>query len=159
MARQPPVKRELRFSAELLNDDPTMNKAFIAIPPDVMAVFAPAKRVPVAGTVNGFPFRGSIVTMAGEPCLGVNAQMRAGARAAVGDVAEFVVARDTEERVVDVPADLLAAMSAREREQFAAFSYTHQKEYVRAIEDAKKPETRLRRIAATVDAVRKKLRT
>jgi uncharacterized protein YdeI (YjbR/CyaY-like superfamily) len=59
---------------------------------------------------------------------------------------------DTERRSVDVPDDLRADSAARDA--FAKLSFTHAREYVEWVEGAKRPETRARRIAATVDRVR-----
>jgi hypothetical protein len=155
----PPSSRpgEFRFDAVVRKADPAKDTAFIEIPRDVMAAFAPSKRVPVKATINGVPLSGTIATMGGLACLGLTKALRASAGTQPGDTASVVLARDDAERTVDVPPDLLAAMNARERERFGRLSYTHRKEYVRAIEDAKKPETRRRRIAWTVGAIRAKL--
>lgn len=61
------------------------------------------------------------------------------------------------ERSVDVPADFKKAMSAAERRAFDAMPYSHRKEYVMWIEDAKKPETRLRRINLAREKMRERL--
>jgi uncharacterized protein YdeI (YjbR/CyaY-like superfamily) len=60
------------------------------------------------------------------------------------------------ERTVRVPADLRAALAedADAKAAFAKLSYTHRREYVEWVEEAKRPETRARRIAATVERVR-----
>lgn len=129
----------------------------VSIPEKVMAAFAPRKRVPVKASVNGFAFRTTIHDMGDGPQIGFNATVRKGAGIAAGDMAELVVELDTAERAVTPPADLLAAMNDAERARFAAFSYTHQREFVSAIEEAKKPETRQRRIEKTIAMVRAKM--
>jgi uncharacterized protein YdeI (YjbR/CyaY-like superfamily) len=60
--------------------------------------------------------------------------------------------RDDEPRIITPPADLARALRANPTAQAAwdKLSYTHQKEHARAIEDAKRPETRLRRIEKTI---------
>jgi uncharacterized protein YdeI (YjbR/CyaY-like superfamily) len=66
-----------------------------------------------------------------------------------------VIELDAGERHVDVPDDLAAALRAgKAAKQFDALAYSHRKEYVRRITEAKKPETRARRIADTVTKVR-----
>ncbi len=149
--------REFRFDAVVRKADPAKDTAFIEVPPDVMDAFAPSKRVPVTATVNGAPLTGTIAVMGGRACLGLTKALRAAAGAQPADVVAVVLARDETERTFDVPADLLDAMNARERERFDRLSYTHRKEYVRAIDEAKQPETRRRRIARTVEAIRAKL--
>lgn len=131
-----------------------VSSLFVRLPPKTMAAFAPRKRVPVKVTVNGFTFRTTIADMGGGPMIGFNATARKSAQLAAADVVELTVALDTEERTVTTPADLLAAMSAAERERFDAFSYTHRREFVQSIEDAKKPETRKRRIEKTIEMIR-----
>jgi uncharacterized protein YdeI (YjbR/CyaY-like superfamily) len=54
-----------------------------------------------------------------------------------------------------VPADFAAALrESGLTKAFDALSYTHRKEHVRAIEEAKKPETRARRIEAAIAKLR-----
>jgi uncharacterized protein YdeI (YjbR/CyaY-like superfamily) len=81
--------------------------------------------------------------------IGVNKQHRAAARVAVGDSFDVVVALDEEPRVIEVPADDAAARAA-----FGRLSYTHCREYVEWIAEAKRPATRARRVAETVERVR-----
>lgn len=136
-----------RFRAELIQDDNTTATA-ITIPFDVQKVFGTRGRVPVRGTINGYPYRSSIFTMGGEPFMVVNKQMRAGAGVNAGDVISVVMERDDEPRTIEPPADLARALKAN-REAKAGWdklSYTHRKEIALAIEDAKKPETRAHRI-------------
>ncbi|HJQ23937.1 MAG TPA: YdeI/OmpD-associated family protein [Blastocatellia bacterium] len=140
-----------RFRAELIQDDNSTATAII-IPFDVQKVFGARGRVPVRGTVNGFAYRSSIFTMGGQPFMVVNKQMREGAKAKAGDTVSVVMERDDEPRTVEAPADLKRALKANRSAQAAwdKASYTHRKEYVQAIEDAKKPETRARRIEKAI---------
>ncbi len=140
-----------RFRAELIQDDNSTATAII-IPFDVQKVFGARGRVPVRGTVNGFAYRSSIFTMGGQPFMVVNKQMREGAKVKAGDLVSVVMERDDEPRTVEVPADLKRALRANRSAQAAwdKASYTHRKEYAQAIEDAKKPETRARRIEKAI---------
>ena len=64
------------------------------------------------------------------------------------------IERDADERTVTVPADLAAALAESGlRDRFDAMSYSHRKEHVRAVEEAKAAETRLRRIERAVDMI------
>jgi uncharacterized protein YdeI (YjbR/CyaY-like superfamily) len=78
----------------------------------------------------------------------------------VGDVVAIEVDLDTEERVVAVPEDLAAALGdARVRDAFDRLSYTHQKEYVAWVEEAKREETRKTRIGRSVELLQEGART
>jgi Bacteriocin-protection, YdeI or OmpD-Associated len=88
--------------------------------------------------------------------IGVNKLHRAAARVDVGDTFDVVVALDEEPRVVEVPADLAAALAEHDAAQaaFDRMSFTHRREYVEWIAEAKRPATRARRVAETVERVR-----
>ena len=62
---------------------------------------------------------------------------------------------DTGPREVEVPADLAEALAHDDvaRANFDGMSYTHRKEWVRWIEEAKKAETRATRLAKTVESL------
>lgn len=124
----------------------------ITVPFDVQKVFGTKARVPVRGTINGFPYRSSIMPMGGRHMMAVNKQMREGAGVAAGDTVTVVMERDDESRTVDVPPDLAKALRADKAAKAAweKLSYTHQKEHVRALEEAKRPETRTRRLESTL---------
>ena len=140
-----PVKR---FKV-LLEQYATSEATAITIPFDVREVFGTRARVPVRGTINGFPFRSSIFPRAeGKHYMVVNKAVRAGAKVKGGETISVVMERDDEPRVITPPEDFARALKAN-REAKAAWeklSYSHQKEYAGAIEEAKKPETRTRRI-------------
>jgi hypothetical protein len=129
-------------------------------PFDVVAIFQRKGRVPVKGTINGFPFCSSLMNMGDGHMMAVNAQMRAGAKCTAGDKVAVVMELDEEPRTVEVPGYLkkMIASDARASEFWPRLSFTHQKEYVREIAGAKRPETRQKRIAAMMDALRRKQR-
>lgn len=140
-----------RFRAELIKDDNSTATA-IDIPFDVQKVFGARGRVPVRGTINGFPYRSSIFPMGGRHFLVVNKQLREGAKVSAGETVSVVMERDDEPRTVEAPADFARALKSSKaaREAWDKSSYTHRKEYVQAIEAAKKPETRARRIEKAI---------
>jgi bifunctional DNA-binding transcriptional regulator/antitoxin component of YhaV-PrlF toxin-antitoxin module len=132
----------------------------VVLPDEVAAALGGRGRIPVAGTVNGTAFRSSTMPMGdGRHCVGFRREIRDAAGIAIGDEVEIVLARDDAPRTVDVPADLAAALDADPavRRAFDELSYTHRREYVEAVLDAKRPETRVRRIAQTVAAARAKM--
>lgn len=136
----------------LLEQDTNSSATGIRIPFDVEKVFGTRARVPVRGTINGFSFRSSIVPMGGCHMMAVNKEMREGARVKGGDTVSVVMERDEEPRVITPPTDFARALEANKDAQamWDKLSYTHRKEYARAIEEAKKPETRARRIEKAI---------
>ena|SRR5689334_16201365 len=136
-----------RFRVELIKDDNSTGTA-IEVPFDVQKVFGTRARVPVRGTINGFAYRSSIMPMGGKHLMVVNKQLREGAKIKAGDLVSVVMERDDAPRTVETPADFARALKASRTAQAAwdKASYTHRKEVVQALEAAKKPETRARRI-------------
>jgi uncharacterized protein YdeI (YjbR/CyaY-like superfamily) len=87
--------------------------------------------------------------------LGVLKSIRAELGKGAGDAVTVTVERDAGERTVDVPEDFATALAeAGLREAFDGLSYSHRREHVNAINDAKKPETRTRRIAKALEMLR-----
>jgi hypothetical protein len=144
-----------RFRA-VLEKDTDSSATAIAIPFDVEKAYGSRGRVPVRGTLNGFAFRSSVFPMGGG-ChwLVVNRDMREGAKIKAGEMISVMMERDDEPRVITPPKDFARALAANKAALAAwdKLSYTHRKEYARAIEEAKKPETRERRIAKAIAAL------
>lgn len=116
--------------------------------------FFGAKRAPVKAVINGAEYRGSIVRMGGKYMLGVPKTFREAAGISAGDHIVVTIERDAEIRTVSVPEDFTEALARGGlTDAFDAMSYTHRKEHVRAIEEAKAPETRLRKIAKAVEMI------
>lgn len=74
-----------------------------------------------------------------------------------GDEVKVTVEPDTEPRLVQVPNDLMKELKKdkQAKDFFDKLSYTHQKEYVRWVEEAKKEETRQNRIMRTIEMLKK----
>lgn len=144
-----------RFRA-VLEKDTDSEATAIALPFDVAKAYGSRGRVPVRGTLNGFAFRSSVFPMGGG-ChwLVVNRNMREGAKIKAGETISVVMERDDEPRIITPPDDLARALKANKAALAAwdKLSYTHRKEYARAVEEAKKPETRARRIEKTIAAL------
>lgn len=124
----------------------------ITIPFDVEKTYDTRSRVPVRGTINGFPYRGTIFPVGGKHILVVNRELRANAKVTGGEQVSVTMERDDEPRIITPPTDLARALHANKTAQAAwdKLSYTHKKEHARAVEDAKRPETRVRRIEKTI---------
>jgi Bacteriocin-protection, YdeI or OmpD-Associated/Domain of unknown function (DUF1905) len=115
-----------------------------------------AKRFPVVATVAGYTWRGSVARMKGEFLLGMNREVREAAGVEAGDEVSVEIALDAAERTVEVPAELAAAL-AGDGDAAAAFeglAYTHRKEFARWVAEAKKAETRERRVAKALEMLR-----
>lgn len=126
----------------------------ISVPFDPKAAFGKV-RAPVLVTVNGYTYRSTISSMGGRVFVPLRASHRDAAGLRGGETLEVTLALDTDPREVEPPDDLVAAMDAAPPalERWAELSFTHQREYAEAVEGAKRPETRARRIEATVKAL------
>ena len=137
------------FAAALLEGD--RGGVFVAVPLDVPAVLG-FRRVPVVATFDGMEYRGSVVRMGGEWIIGVRKEIRERIGRRVGDVIQVTLRRDDVPREVEIPDDLLAALSGvpAAKQRFMTMSYTHKREHIEYITEAKKADTRARRIEKTL---------
>lgn len=127
--------------------------AFVEIPFDVEQAFG-KKRVKVNALIDGQPYRGSLVRMGGEShILGVLKEIRQAIGKGPGDEVQVTLEEDLEPREVELPEDFQTALVASPEalRRFQALSYTHQREYVRWITEAKREATRLERIRKAVE--------
>jgi hypothetical protein len=135
---------------KIVSDD---SICFIPVPFDPKAAFGKV-RAPVRVTLNGYTFRSTIFAMGGPPFI----PLRKSNREAALDGAETVQVRielDTEKREVKPPADLVKALKAAPAwDRWKELSFTHQREHAEAIEQAQRPETRVRRIDGAVRMTR-----
>jgi Bacteriocin-protection, YdeI or OmpD-Associated/Domain of unknown function (DUF1905) len=129
--------------------------ALVALPAEAAEVFGTRARFPVRAMCNGVEYRGSTMPMGdGLFCLGLTKAVRAEAGVAIGDEIHVVVVRDTEDRVVEVPHDLAVALEkANLTAAFASLAFTHRKEFARWIVEAKRPETRQRRLGKAIEMI------
>ena len=131
--------------------------AAVVLDDDQVAVVGEgAKRFPVKAVVNGYPWRTSVARMGSEFLVGLSREVRQGAGVEAGDEVEVVIELDTAPREVEVPPVLAQALAADPRAQaaFDAMAFTHRKEYARWITEAKKEETRDRRVQQAVEMIR-----
>jgi hypothetical protein len=140
-----------RFRAELKVEGKTAT--YVVVPLDVPAVFG-RERPPVRGTVNGAALRSTIAKYGNDYFLPINRQLREAAGAAAGDTVDMELELDPKPRIVRLPKDLAAALDAEARASFDRMSYSHRKEYVDWIKEAKREDTRRRRIAKAVELIR-----
>jgi len=151
MSKQRPAPRQ--FHAELVARGPKGAWTHMYIPFDVHEVFGSKARVPVSGTINGFPFRTSIMPVGdGAHYMAITREMQKGANVVAGDTVSVVMQVDTQERSVEVPEDFKAALTRAKAAEshFATLAYSRRKEFVVWLTEAKKPETRAQRIEKSI---------
>jgi Bacteriocin-protection, YdeI or OmpD-Associated/Domain of unknown function (DUF1905) len=139
----------MRFRAELQLFGKTATG--LVVPEEVVTALNGGRRPAVSVQIGTYGWRTTIAPYGGQFLLGISAESRAGAGVSAGDVLDVDLELDTAPREVEVPDDLVTALDAAgARAAFDKLSYTHRKEHVRAVEEAKRPETRQRRIEAAV---------
>ena len=124
---------------------------FVPVPFDPKAVFGKV-RAPVKVTLNGHTYRSTIASMGGLVCIPLRKSNREAAGLVGGETVSVKIELDVEKREVKPPAHFIKALKAAPPawERWQELSFTHQREYVEAIAEAKKPETRARRVENAV---------
>jgi len=141
-------EKKLRFKA-LIEGKEAGVVAAITPPVDVPEFFGTHGRVPVRGTINGFPFRSSLMPCGGPHMMPVNKTLCQGAGAQPGDTVDVVMERDAEERTVEAPPELKKELSKNRKaqERWEKLAFTHKKEMANSISGARQEETKKRRLS------------
>ena len=128
----------------------------LEVPPEVVEALGGGKRPAVTITINGHSWKSRVAIMRGRYLLGLSNANRKSAGVATGDEVEVEVEIDAAPRVVAEPADLARALDAdpAARTAYDHLTDSHQREHVRAIASAKKPETPARRIEKALAMLR-----
>jgi hypothetical protein len=139
------------FEATILRDDPA---CFIPVPFDPRAVFGKV-RAPVIVTLAGYSYRSTIASMGDGPCIPLRRSHREAAGLEGHETLRVTLEPDTAMREVEPPAELVRALKGRPPawQRWQELSFSHRREHVEAIAEAKKPETRARRIRSAVEAI------
>jgi len=147
--------KELKFKVKL-EGVTSSEVAALSAPFDVEKAFGTRARVPVRGTINGFPFRSSLMPMGGCHRMVVNKTIRDGAGVKAGDTVSVVMARDEESRTIDPPPLLKKELAKNKAAQanWEKQSFTNKKEMARLITDAKREDTRVRRLVKVMDVLK-----
>jgi hypothetical protein len=129
----------------------------IPVPFDPKPVFGKV-RASVKVTLNGYTFRSTIAAMGGPFCIPFRKSNREAAGLEGGETLQVRLELDTDTRDMTPPKDFVKALKAAPPawDRWPEMSYTHRREYVEAIEGAKTPETRVRRIENAVEAIRQR---
>jgi hypothetical protein len=130
--------------------------AAVRVPPEVATALGGLKQMRVVGTIDGTEFRSSTMPYRGGLYMGVHKATRAAAGVEIGDEIEVVVARDTSPRVLELPPELESALAAEPelRARWDRLAFSHRREHAEAIAEAKRPETKARRLDAALAYLR-----
>ena len=146
------------FETDLVKGTKFNGWTYIEVPWEVAQQLPRKGRIHVVGFLDTVAYRSSL-NRSGDGALFMfvsqSMQKTLGKRA--DDIVAVRMGIDLEERIVEVPADLMEALEVSEEAKrvFANFSYSHKKELVDWINDCKKPETRLRRIVKAIGMLEK----
>jgi Bacteriocin-protection, YdeI or OmpD-Associated/Domain of unknown function (DUF1905) len=147
----------MKFTAELLRTG--KNTTGIEVPQAVLDALGGGKRPRVRIGLNGFAFSLTLGGMGGRVMVPVSAERRAEAGVSGGNVYEIDIAIDTTPQDIALPHDIAAILAENGlRAQFDALPPSRRKEHVRAITDAKSPETRARRIVKAIEMIAERQR-
>lgn len=128
----------------------------IEVPDAIVTALGSGKRAKVLVTINGHTYRNSVAPLGGVYMIGVSDEVRRAAGVAGGDVVDVDIELDTAPREVEMPADFAAALEAEPnaRRTFDGLSYSNKSWHTSQIAGAKTDETRQRRIAKSIEALR-----
>lgn len=141
------MDKSIIFEAEIKQQG-GINAAFVELPFHPEELFGKKGHVKIYATFDDkADYRGSLVHMGGRPILGLTQEIRKKINKTFGDAVKVQLSEDTEERIVDIPEDVQAIFQEHPKAYkiYREMSYTHRKEYMRWINDAKKTETREKR--------------
>jgi bifunctional DNA-binding transcriptional regulator/antitoxin component of YhaV-PrlF toxin-antitoxin module len=150
------MPKPIHFTAELM--DAGGGGTYVLFPYSTEEKFGIKGRVPVKATIDGEPYRGSLIKY-GNPLhmLLVRKDIREKTGKKAGDMIDVTIEQDSEKREIEIPEDLTKALKANKLETiFLKMSYSHQREYMLWIESAKKAETRENRIVKSIEKLLEK---
>ena len=148
-------EKEFRFRLSIQGKEAGVVSAILP-PIDVKETFGTRGRVPVRGTINGFPFRSSLMPCGGPHMIPVNKTLCEGAGVKPGDIVDVVIERDEDERIVVAPPELQKelAKNKKAQERWEKLAFTHKKEMANSINSAKQEETKKRRLAKVMQVLK-----
>jgi len=128
------------------------NATGFEVPKVVVAGLGAGRRPPVLVTIGDYTYRSSVASLGGRFMVPVSAEVRKAAGVAAGDEVDVRLELDTQPREVTVPEDFASALDGEPeaKRRFESMSYSHKRQHVMAIEEAKTAETRKRRIEKAI---------
>lgn len=154
-----PKMKQYKFEATIENAG--RGASYVLFPYDTKQEFGTCGQVPVKVTFDGVPYTGTMVKY-GHPqhMLPLLKNIREQIGKGPGETVQVVVERDTAERTVTVPPEFAKLLKHEELlPVFENLSFTHRKEYCRWITEAKKEETRTRRLAKAIEMLKSGVKT
>lgn len=146
----------IHFTA-IIKQNGTMNAAFIEFPFSVEELFYKKGQIKIKALLDDrVEYRGSLAKMKSDcHLLGLTQEIRKQLGKTFGDEVSVSLTEDKEERVVEVADDIISVFNENPEAKvlFDVMSYTHKKEYIRWIEEAKKPETRENRKSKMIEMI------
>ncbi len=141
----------LKASGQLVARGPAA--AFVLDDQQVEIVGEGAKRFPVRARVNGYEWRTTVTRMRGEFLVGLNRAVRDSAGVAAGETVTLELELDVAPREVDLPEGLAVALASdpAAKAAFEGLAFTHRKEFASWIDEAKREDTRQRRLTQTLE--------
>ena len=133
---------KVKLSGDGSRDDAT---ASFTLPFDTREVWGKAK-APVKVTINGYSWRSTVGNRGGIQYIVVNAAARFHAGVKAGDAVTIILEPDTKKRDIKIPIELRSALGAKLTEKLNCLSFSHKKEFVVWYSEAKKEDTRARRV-------------
>jgi len=143
----------MRFRAEVEPPEPMRG---LEVPEELVEALGGGKRPRVTITINGHSWRSRVAIMRGRNLIGLSNANRKAAGVVTGDRVEVELELDLEPRIVVEPADFATALDAEPlaRSAFDRLTDSQKSQHLRLIENAKKPDTRARRIEKTLATLR-----
>jgi hypothetical protein len=130
------------------------NNTGIEVPSEAIDKLGSGKRPTVTAQIGDYTWTVMIGVMGGRHLIPFAKEKREATGLGAGDAITLTLSVLTEPRVVEVPAELLAALDqAGVGAAFDALSFTLRKEAARAVTEAKAEATRERRIAKVIDGL------
>lgn len=146
----------IKFTATIIRHK-DMNAAYVEFPFTAEELFGKKGQVKVKAKFDdAVEYRGSLANMGqGIHCLGLTQAIRKELGKTFGDKVSVELWQDTEERIVEIPEDVQKILdeNPEARDLLIKMSYTHRKEYIRWITEAKKSETREKRKLKMIEMI------
>ena len=143
----------LTFTTTLTGEGRTASG--IVVPAEIMAALGPAQRYPVVVGLPGYSYRSSVSWYKGAFMISVSSAVKAASGVAGGDTVTVTLERDLEPRVLELPAEVGAALSAAGiLDRFRSLSYSKQRALVEPWVAAKSDATREKNLTKMLDAAR-----
>jgi len=139
------IPKTIEFTATIQQNG-EMNAAYVEFPFSTEDVFGKKGLVRIKAVFDSqVEYRGSLAKMKTDcHLLGLTQEVRKQLGKTFGDEVSVSLMEDKEERIIAIAEDIAFIFNENPKAKtiFDSMSYTHKKEYIRWIEEAKKPETR-----------------